>query len=127
MVLASTPSIERSSVFKQFPPLLLPPSSLQKINIEDEIAMERRVDEEAIRRGDEKLLLTLRWEQLRDELEMMQALRLALDNSQTASSLEGCWEEEKAVRGMLLGRLKEEAEAVARGRQVTTTTTTTLT
>ena len=89
--------------------------------------MERRVDEEAIRRGDEKLLLTLHWEQLRDELEMMQALRLTLDNPQTASSLEGCWEEEKAVRGMLMGRLKEEAEAVARGRQVTTTTTTTLT
>jgi len=41
--------------------------------------------------------------------------------------VKGCWEEEKAVRGMLLGRLKEEAEAVARGRQVTTTTTTTLT
>ena len=41
--------------------------------------MERRVDEDAIRRRDEKLLLALRWEQLRDELEMMQALRSALD------------------------------------------------
>ena len=37
------------------------------------------------------------------------------------------WEEEKAVRGMLLGRLKEEAEAVARERQATTTTTATTT
>jgi hypothetical protein len=130
--------LRSDSVFKQFPPLLLPPPSLQEMSIEDEIAMERRVDEEAIRRRDEQLLLTLRWEQLRDELEMMQTLRSALVRPETASGLTGKeilraegglmgWEEEKAVRGMLLGRLKEEAEAVARGRQATATTSTTTT